>query len=64
MEIPDHPLNLIEPYALRDEELMEYGPEFGIVLVFIKNSKDEDRLSDVLQNMNHTFRSCVSWRMI
>ncbi len=55
MKLPYYPLHLIEPFALTNEELMKYGPEVGTVLVFIKNSKNQYQLSDVLKKYEAEF---------
>jgi len=55
MKLPYYQLHLIEPFALTNEELMKYGPEVGTVLVFIKNSKNQYQLSDVLKKYEAEF---------
>lgn len=55
MKLPYYPLHLIEPFALTNEELMKYGPEVGTVLVFIKNSKNQYQLNDVLKKYEAEF---------
>ena len=55
LKLPYYPLHLIEPFALTNEELMKYGPEVGTVLVFIKNSKNQYQLNDVLKKYEAEF---------
>ena len=55
MKLPYYLLHLIEPFALTNEELVKYGPEVGTVLVFIKNSKNQYQLNDVLKKYEAEF---------
>ncbi len=54
--VPDYRINLIAPGEMSDEELGKFATNLREVLLFIKHSKDKDRLH-ALVSENHRFRS-------
>lgn len=55
LKIPDYPLNIIEPAALSDEQLLKYGSQLGPVLIFIKYSRDFDQLKAAMDKFKKYF---------
>lgn len=53
LKIPDYPLNIIEPAALSDEQLLKYGSQLGPVLIFIKYSRDFDQLKAAMDKFKN-----------
>ncbi len=54
--VPDYRINLIAPGEMSDEELGKFATSLREVLLFIKHSKDKDRLH-ALVSEDHRFRS-------
>lgn len=46
---PDYPIQILEPSALTEEQLVGMHSDLGLVLGFIKYAKDKDKLKEYIQ---------------
>ena len=48
--VPDYKINLLEPAALRDEDLAKFTSDFGRVMEFLQCANDKQRMQQLLQD--------------
>lgn len=51
--VPDYRINLISPYSIPDSKLDQFHTSLREVLLFIKHSKDKNRLRDIVTTDPH-----------
>ena len=47
--VPDYKINLLEPAALREEDLAKFTSDFGRVMEFLQRTNDKQRRNKLLQ---------------
>lgn len=48
--VPDHPIHLISPYSLSDDDIALFQSDFHQVMLYIKYSLDKDKLRELSQS--------------
>ena len=54
--LSNYKLNIIEPYRMEDKDFNKLNNDLSILFEFIKNSKDEDKLSKLIQSKENIIK--------